>query len=351
MKRYLRGMVLLGVSATLWACNTESTAVEGGEATRLVVDPAAMFIEQGEVKTVLVRTVDQQGGALDAPVTIGTVGSGITVEADSGFRPIYNAGGELIYNTFNHELRLLVTGNDLASTSFDISAGEFSETITVVVLPPVLAGTLSNANPAINEVITLTAPEGFTFAPTSTISFQIGDNDAEILGVAADGSSIDFRVFPGSAGAITVSDVTPGYHPSLSIPFENENTVSLAAGGLPGSDDPSTGPIINAPAMGESITLIDFPNGEIDQFYRIVTTDPDTRLEISSDWGGSADIDAYLCDATCGSVVAQSAGSDHPEVITTTLATAGTYALDNNVYSGAPTYFYITVTRVPLPAP
>ena len=350
MKRYLRGMVLLGVSATLWACNTESTAVEGGDATRLVVDPEAMFIEQGEVKTLLVRTVDQQGGALDAPVSIGSVGTGISVVADSGFRPIYNANGELVYNTFNHELRLLVTGEDLASTSFEVSAGEFTETVTVVVLPEVLAGTLSNTNPAINEVVTLTAPEGFTFAPTSEISFQIGDRDAEILSVAGDGSSISFRSFPGSAGPLTVSDVTPGYHPSLSIPFENQETVALAAGGLAGSDDPNTAPIINAPALGETTTTIDFVGGT-DQFYRIVTTEPNTRLEIAAGWGGSADVDVVLCDDGCNTALASAGTTNNPEIMEYTFVTPGTYVLYNFIYSGAPTYYYIEVTGIPIPAP
>lgn len=348
MKRYLRGMVLLGVSAALWACNTESSAVEGGDPTRLVVDPEAMFIEQGEVKSVLVRTVDQQGGALDAPVTIGTVGSGISVAADSGFRPIYNAAGELVYNTFNHELRLLVTGNSLASTSFDVSAGGFTETVDVVVLPPELEATFTNLNPAINEIVTLTAPEGFTFSPNSAITFQIGDRAAEILNVAADGSSIDFRVFPGSAGTMTVSNVVPGYHPSLSIPFDLSQTVALAAGGLPGSDDPGTAPIIDAPAVDESVSTIDFVGGA-DQFYRIVTTQPNTTLEIAVSWGGSADVDVILCDDGCNVALASAGTTNNPEIIEYTFVNPGTYVLYNLIYSGAPTYYYVQLEGIPTP--
>lgn len=352
MKRYLRGLVLLGVSATLWACNTENNATKGGTPSRLSLDPQAMEVNLGATKTVLIKVLDEQGGALTEPVTVSGVGTGITVQGDSGFRPIYNADGELVFNPFNNEFRLLVTGNDLVQTTFDVAAGGFTETASVLVLPETLDGAISNESPVVNDVVTITAPAGFTFSDNTAISFELGD-DAEIVSRSPDGTSIDFRPFPGSGGAMTVSDVTPTYAPDFTIPFQNTSTVGLQEGTPFSADSVQNAPVLQAPALGETLTFLDRFLGPV-QFWHIQTTEDNTTLEISLDWGDDGDIDAFMRTETngalpAGSVLNGGATGDHPETITVKLGTAGIYTLRADVYDGNATWYRPSFTRVPTP--
>lgn len=348
MMRYLRGIVLLGVSAALWACNTESSAVEGGTPERLFLDPASMTVNWGATKGVLVKVLDQQGAALTEPVTISNVGAGISVTGDSGFRPIYNENGELVFNQYNNEFRLLVTGTDLVTTTFDVSAGEFTETVSVLVVPATLDAVLSAETVVVNDVVTLTAPENFRFTENTEISFDLGDN-AEILSRAADGTSLVFRPFPGSGGTMTISNVNLTYAPDVTIPFDNSTTVGLEEGSPFSSADPLTAPPLAAPALGETLEFLDRFLAA-DQFWHIVTTDANTRLEISLNWGDDGDIDAYICDAACENfvtVVDGGATGEHPETITVQFPVAGTYTLYAQVYDGNATWYRPTIVRVP----
>ncbi len=91
--------------------------------------------------------------------------------------------------------------------------------------------------------------------------------------------------------------------------------------------------------------------GGTDQFYRIVTTEPNTTLEIASGWGGSADVDIVLCNDVCDTGLASAGTTNNPEIIEYTFVNPGTYVLYNFIYSGAPTYYYVQVTGIPTPAP
>ncbi|HEU4800781.1 MAG TPA: hypothetical protein VFS94_09120 [Gemmatimonadales bacterium] len=353
MMRYLRGTVLLGVSALLWACNTESGPVEGGTPEQLFTDPQSMFIDQGDVKTILVRVLDQQGSALNEPITISNVGAGISVEGDSAFRPIYNANGELVFNNFNNELRLFVTGNSLTSTSFDVSGASFTETVSVIVLPDPLAATLSTDVADVGEPVILTAPAGFTFNPNSEITFAGADEPAQIVSVAADGTTITFLPVPGSNNALlTVSNVTPGYAPALSIPFETPTTVRLTTTTLLSSPDPNTAPTLPVPAaIGDELVYNDINTGT-DQFWHFEITEANTTLAIAFDWQGSADMDFWFCDAACTTAGDPGgfggASSDHPEEHEITFVTPGIYTLQANNYDGgnAGSFVRITLERV-----
>lgn len=308
MKRYLRGMVLLGVSALLWACNSESTATEGGTPERLVLDPESMFINFGETKTVLVRLVDQQGGALTEPITISNVGAGLSVAPDSGFRPIYNANGELVFNKFNNELRLTVTATGLASTSFDVSAGSFTETVDVKVLPSDPAPvTFSSASVQLGETFTVTPGAPFVLLP----DFQLAgdDSDFQTISVAEDGSSATILATRSFDGEVSLENVGLSYLPGLVLNSDADPAAFFVSpvppSPLAGTDALATAPTLTLPAPGESITIYDdgtvygYPsdNGDGGRVYKLVVTETtEYTFELSANT--NRDLGLYMLTST-----------------------------------------------------
>lgn len=354
MMRYLRGTVVLGIVALVGACNSEPSELEGGDAARLVVTPQQIFIDQEDTEGLLVRVEDDQGAAVVAPVTISNISGGITVEGDSAFRPIFNADGDLVYNPTSTEFRIFVTGDELVAGGFTVSAGGFTEEVAVTVLPNELDVTFSNETPAIGELVTLTAPPLFRFNPDSEVEFAIGE--AITYEVAADGTTLTFLPLPGSAGAITVTHVTPTYSTGLSLDFAASTTAQVSLESPYSTEDPNTAPtIVSGLAIGDSVLIYDAAYA-VNQFSHIEITEAGTVLDIELDWDGSADIDMVVCNADCSDYpgIAGFAGAtgSHPEHITVEFENPGTYTLYNNVYGGTQGgYYRIRILRVPPPPP
>jgi hypothetical protein len=122
-------------------------------------------------------------------------------------------------------MRFFVTANTNVSTSFVITSGSFSTTITVRVVPTNV-GALSVAEPAIGDPVTITAPGDVSFDPaTTTVSFG-NTGDAVITEITA--KSITFIPIPGSTGRATVNHVTADYAANLgeySLTTTNEISV------------------------------------------------------------------------------------------------------------------------------
>lgn len=354
MNRILRGTVLLAVSALVWGCNTEPEETEGGDPAQIVANPGVVFVDQGASNEVFVRLVDQQGTSLSTDVSVTVADpSVIQVSADSMFRPVFGPDGVLGFNTNNSELRLVVTGLALNATSFTISAGGLTTEVPVSVLPTALAGTLSATSADVGEPVTLTAPAGFSFNETSEVTFEAGDA-AATLSVAADGSTITFIPKPGSSGSVsTVSDVSPGYAPSLQLPLSfSSEPFALTAVSLYSSADPATAPAFPIPAVGDTTVIYDH-SVAVDQLTLLEITEPGTVLDVTVDWTGGADMDFYFCAgaAACTftgrSPAANGATAAHPEHVAVTFPAAGTYTLLVNLYSGdAPTYTTIQIARM-----
>jgi hypothetical protein len=338
MNRILRGAVVLAASALFVSgCNTEPEDTQGGDPTRIVANPEKIFVDQGATNTVLLRLVDQQGTALNSPITISDISPGISIAIDSLFRPTFNAEtGELQADTRNTELRIEVSGVGLEAGSFTVSAGGISTDVPVIVLPLAIEGVLSDEAPDVGEPVTLTAPAGFQFNDDSEITFQTG-LPAQIVSV--DATTITFLAVPGSSGTMTITNVTPTYAPDLSLPFPNATTVDLTDVSLLSSEDPNTAPDFNAPPVGGELFINDLPYAT-DQFYHIVITEPNTELDITVDWVGGDDIDFWLCDAACTNPGTPGgftgASASHPEHDTVVFTDPGTYTLQLNIYSGAP---------------
>lgn len=371
MKRYLRGMVLLGVSATLWACNTESSAVEGGDPVRIVANPEAMFINLGETRTALVRLVDQQGGALTAPVTIANVGAGITVTPDSGFRPIYNAAGELVFNNFNNELRLLITANALTSATFDVQAEGLTQTVDVTVLPTSFDGTVTGSPADIAVPVTITAPAGLTFGAGAAVVDAQGNSVAIVNAVSEDGTTLTVYPIPGANGTdVTLRGVIPAYNTALEI--EVPSTLDLAltttvGPGLPGTDAYATAPEIVVPSGGTrgvvDVGVFSIPlNGAAtwrSRVYRLEVAEAGL-YDMEATWEGGEDLGIYLDTTQCvdWDILAADAhgggGSASPESTDETLGgalelEAGSYCLSMVIFDSAtrpnPATFNLFITR------
>jgi hypothetical protein len=297
MKRLMCGMVLLAAGGFL-GCNGDPTeSFRGGE--ELLADPSSVFVDEGGSEFVTVELVDGQGNQLATTFTAQDVQGGITVEEDTTF---------LATTTGTHlptQARFVVTGVSRSVGSFVVNAGGASTTVPVRVLPTDFAPTFSNAAPAQNEVVTLTAPEGFTFASDATITF--GADEAVVTSVAEDGSSISFvpRPLLGPGGPITptVTGALSNLFSSvpLTIPTVDAITLPLATA-IAGTDDPNTAPTIQAPGVGQTAAFFDLPDfaATIDHFYKINVTEPGDYT-VTVDWTIGSDVDAPICvaDPTC----------------------------------------------------
>jgi hypothetical protein len=227
------------------------------------------------------------------------------------------------------------------------------ETTTKVTTPAVtLTTNFSNVTPAVNEVVTVTAP-GFFFTPAAVL-VQGGDS-AAVLAVAADGSSMSFIPVPGADTVPTLSGLALDILPEVALTLPASATLTVDSV-IPttGSLDPATAPSIPVPAdsgfTSKFRAIPGFPGGVIeDRWYKFVVPS-DGDYTITVDWTVGADIDGGVCPEAgvatfdCDFAIASSA---HPETADFTL-TAGNYFLlvEDFGKNAAGTVVTITMTRI-----
>jgi hypothetical protein len=226
MTRLLHGSVVLALCAALMSCGDPTADLRGGP-SRIVADPSALFLAQGETKNVTVRVLDDQGNELSEPVSITSFAPTlVTVSIDSGFLPGTDTttAGQIPDPT---RTRLIVTGVGRDSGSVVLSAGGVLDTLPVRVLPVATEfdATFSNQTPALGETVTVTAPAGFSFAADSGLTFAAGPTPI-VVARAADGSSLTFLPGPNTVGKATFQGVVPSYAPALILPFTTNDTIA-----------------------------------------------------------------------------------------------------------------------------
>ncbi len=225
------------------------------------------------------------------------------------------------------------------------------ETTTKVTTPAVteIPAVFSNAAPAVNEVVTVTAP-GFIFLPGATVT--VGASTATTVALAADGSSMGFVAAPGATGIPTIAGTALDFLPSvpLELPATTNVTVSGAVPAAAGTDDPATAPSLVTPEPGFASIFYDAPDfpAAVDRFYKLVVTE-DGDYTITMDWTVGSDVDMFLCPAPgaiTGSCDFAAASGAIPESHTYTL-TAGTYWIvaDDFGLDAAPTILSILIVR------
>ncbi len=252
MKQWTRSMLLLAIPALVWGCKSDPTVPSTtGIATKLVASPQTLFIAQGDSEAVSVQLRD----ANDNPVPAGAftfttpASASFSVHQDTSQTLVYDAAGNLVQPTGASSTRFFVAATGYATSTFDVTAGGLTTTITVTSTPVTLPTTASTGTPAIGEAVVLTAPAGTFFRPTSVVSFP-GVSNAIVTALAADSSSISFLVQPGTNGIATVSNVGIRANPPLTFTVPTTSTVSLPAP-TAFSGTLSTA----APASGQSVVL------------------------------------------------------------------------------------------------
>ncbi len=358
MKLLLCGSVVLATSLGLLSCSGDPTSDFQGTPTQILAEPSSIFLDQGTNEAVIVTLVDEAGDPLVGDFAISAPGTGITIERNPDFLGT-NSGFPL-----ESQAQFIVTAGDAPlATAFTLTAGGLSLEIPVKVTPTVIqTAVFSNANPAVNEPVTVTA-EGFTFLPDAVISFA-GDS-ALVLGVAEDGTSMTFLPPPGTTGPALVENVAINFIPGtpLALPTTAEMTVADLVP-IAGTGTPGTAPVLTVAAPGATTTLFDggtydYPaplfGGAFGTFparlYQF-TVPADGDFTVTLGWNGTQDFGVYyfLPDGTTETgVAADGATADvNPETSTSTF-TAGTYlmAVVNFVSPDNPGFFSIEFTTVP----
>jgi hypothetical protein len=329
MKRSMCGLVALAAATVLWSCNGDPTTDIQGSAPRIVSDPSSVFLGQGESKFVELQILDEQGNQQVVDFSAQNIGPGITVELDTTF----------LQTTIGDHLetaqRFIVTGTTPTATSFEVVSSGLSATIPVKVTPVALATvSLSNPAPAMNEPLTVTLPAGYKFgtAPGVTVGSDVGVTTA----VAPDSSSVTVILPPGATGTVQVDSVQVDFLPGVNLSLPSDQTVTVGATPLAGTDDPSTAPVIPLPAPGgvtATFDLPDFASSGFFRFYRIDVVEPGD-YNVALDWDIGGDLDMYLCfDLACDVGDFAAATASHPEAATYAITTPGTYWLWVNDYA------------------
>lgn len=272
MNRILRGAVVFAACALFWACNTEPDEVQGGDPDHIVADPEVVLVPQGSTQELLVRVVDQQGTSLESEIGVTGVGGEIAVTADPLFRPVYAADGSLVANTANTELRFEIAGNQLGLTTFTLTAGDLTETVTVTVVPSDAANTFEPATPLAGDTVTITLPAGLRFGSAGSITSLRGDNPV-FIGVNPDSLSARI-ILPTNAvlGDIVANGVFTIFNPAAGA-FSGLVLLALppapTATLYPGATACATAPVLPRPSR-----IWDFaPTEAVPHYYGFGVTD------------------------------------------------------------------------------
>ncbi|MEO6057910.1 MAG: hypothetical protein ABIQ49_13845 [Gemmatimonadales bacterium] len=246
------GLVPLVALLLVAGCGTEPTDGLRNGTTRIEASPSQLFLQLDESKSVDVEAVDSQGNQISSAYVVSNTGAGITVRRDSTFLPIFINDSTLSVPPEAPVFRYVVTATNYGATSFTVSANGRDVVIPVqVVAQNVVQAQISNLNPALNEVVTITAPPGITFTDTTTVTFAGAAVQPAEVTVAADGRSVTFLPPPNIVNAQAVlgnvvSDAAP------TVPFSPSTADRITTPALTVFD----GTISNlTPAANEPITV------------------------------------------------------------------------------------------------
>ncbi len=217
-----------------------------------------------------------------------------------------------------------------------------SQTVTAPSPPANFTAVLSNAAPALQDTVTLTANAPFRFLPTATLLHGSATGTPAItLSVSADSSTISFIAAPGAAaGLLYANDIVLGFLPAAPFAgFPSDVNITPVATGFAGTGSLATAPLLALPASGQTITYVDVgtrntvtecdnSSGAPCRVYKINVAAPGD-LTFTQTWEGTTDEGVYVLDPTGTSIIdacdSGGNGGGGPESCTITFAAAGTY--------------------------
>ena len=346
MKHSRFGLVFLLSCGGLLACNGDPTASIRDDGTpKIVSDPSVLFIPEGATASMTVQLVDAQGNQLPATFDATSGGSQASITRDSTFLQTTNG------TNLNTKERFVVTGVTSGQTLITVSAAGQTQDVPVSVVPLSFAGAFSNAAPAVNESVTLTAPAGYTFGTDVAVLF--GADSATINSVAGDGTSLAFQVPPGTTGPATVAGVQVSFIPgaSLTLPTVDGITASSTITPLGGTDAPGTAPSMLIPGLLFDAGTYGFASANGPARLYSFTIPADGDYDTTLDWASAEDLGAYFYQTdgatAAGDPADAGGGGAHPETVTNTF-TAGTYLVGVTNFSATdPVSFSLKITPTP----
>lgn len=227
MKGIVRGVLGLALAVGMTACTNDDTVGIGGDFNNVDVDKNALFVGVGDSTAVLVRLVNDLRASTPAAFTVSN-GSGVRVTYDATYRPDYTQGDTLIAPLVKPQQRYWVVGTGIGLNEVTFTSGGASTTIRAYVTPKNLGAALSKTTGVVaGEVLTITAPAGLKFSPTSAVTFTTGT--AVITTRAADGSSISFIVGPGVTGPATVTLVQQTFSGAPAVSLVTTQVLAVPA--------------------------------------------------------------------------------------------------------------------------
>lgn len=248
MKQWLRSSVLLAIPVVAWACSGDPTDVSDGVPSAIIASPQRVFVVQGASEAVSVRLIDDRGNPVPTTFTLTAPASAaFTVTEDTTQKLVYDAAGVLVRPRSTTSARYIVAASGFAKDSFKVESTD-GKSIYVVVssYPTTLPATFSTNTPALGAAVTVTAPAGTFFRPTTTATVPGGT--VTILTRAADSNSVTLRVSPGSNGPISFTNIGIRSDPTLSFTAPTVGNITLAAvtaySGTLSTSSPSAGQVV-----------------------------------------------------------------------------------------------------------
>ncbi len=217
MNRLMRGLAVLAIGVGAWACKGDPQGDLRGDAVEVVATPASIFINQGATELVVIEVRDAQGNALGLSDFAMTSSSGnVTVVEDDEFNNIYDAQGDPVRPSPWTRARFEVTGVGTGSATLTASGGGLSLDIPVRVVPvEIMSTAISNINPVLGEVVTITLPAGVVADPAATQVLLPNSPTPVNVVIDPTGTSISFLPGPNTAEAAEITNLTMSYAPGI----------------------------------------------------------------------------------------------------------------------------------------
>jgi len=217
MNRTMRGLAVLAIGVGAWACKGDPQGDLRGDAVKVNATPSSIFVDQGETALVQIEVVDAQENALGVTDFAMTASSAVvSVAEDDAFNNIYDAAGNAVRPSPWTRARFEVTGVNTGSATLTASGGGISLDIPVRVVPVAIqTAAVSNINPVLGEVVTITLPAGVLADPATTQVLLPSSPTPVNVVVDPAGTSISFLPGPNTAEPATITNLTMSYAPGI----------------------------------------------------------------------------------------------------------------------------------------